>query len=611
MTAVIAMENDKLSFSMAPDASGTIVDKSTGARWEIDSLARQERGELMEDVCWLRNDRCWVDYYPGTFDVEKLSEDTVRITLKGRLEKPVGRFTLQLALEGQDVIFRLRDIDESIPSLVYPPALLSDSVVVPTGIGQWFRKPYPGTRFYPQAGALHMRFFGGLKADADRGWIAIFEDGYADSGLYLSQMNASPAWVTSHGKWTPRSIRYSFTTGGYVGIAKRFRRYAKDNGLFRSLEEKIAENPRVGWLKGGRIVSCFMAYTNLYHHPLEPIHPYPVDKSIPEGKVVVQTSHADVARIIADARDLGMTRGVFNLRGWMHGGYDWSHPHVWPPEPALGSLDELKANMNPDGEFITVLHDNYQDSYARTEGFPEGVMQTREGELLFGGYWHGGQSYVMNPRQAVANATGNWEKIKQLEPRGCFIDTATCVQFYQDFHPEHPLTRSEDNQAKLDLLKLYKDDGMVMGSEEVSDFGVNRVDWFENRHVHETGVSIPLWPLVYHDAVYCGRYAGGTDAVEAAREIEDALWGYMTLWPAGTMDNWNARREQFAHSLKVDAAHALTGTDEMVTHRYLTGDELVEQTEFSSGISVMANFSDEPRSVDGKQIPAQDFIVLK
>jgi hypothetical protein len=47
----------------------------------------------------------------------------------------------------------------------------------------------------------------------------------------------------------------------------------------------------------------------------------------------------------------------------------------------------------------------------------------------------------------------------------------------------------------------------------------------------------------------------------------------------------------------------------MVNHRYLSEDELIEQTEFSSGVSVIANFAHEDRTIDGRTIRAQDFVV--
>jgi hypothetical protein len=54
--------------------------------------------------------------------------------------------------------------------------------------------------------------------------------------------------------------------------------------------------------------------------------------------------------------------------------------------------------------------------------------------------------------------------------------------------------------------------------------------------------------------------------------------------------------------------HAEIGTDEMVEHRYLTDEFLVEQTEWSPGRAVVVNFADEDRSADGVHVPAHEYV---
>ena len=63
-------------------------------------------------------------------------------------------------------------------------------------------------------------------------------------------------------------------------------------------------------------------------------------------------------------------------------------------------------------------------------------------------------------------------------------------------------------------------------------------------------------------------------------------------------------------SLALDEFHAGIGLDELTTHRYVGGDPHLEQTEFSSGVSVIANFANETREVEGRLIPAQGHIVM-
>ena len=151
-----------------------------------------------------------------------------------------------------------------------------------------------------------------------------------------------------------------------------------------------------------------------------------------------------------------------------------------------------------------------------------------------GGYWHGGQCFITCSLQQAGIARRNWQQLKTLKMPVHFIDTAACVQFYECYHPQHPQARNQDPAAKLALMRFFKEQNVVLGSEEASDFGLSELDWLENRHNHTPGESIPLWPLVFHDCAFYARYpSGGTGgAGEPASMIANYLWGYMAYWPA-------------------------------------------------------------------------------
>jgi hypothetical protein len=182
------------------------------------------------------------------------------------------------------------------------------------------------------------------------------------------------------------------------------------------------------------------------------------------------------------------------------------------------------------------------------------------------------------------------------------------------------LTRAQDEQLKVELLRLYRDQGRVLGNEEAADFGVPYLDWFENRHKRAAGgESVPLWPLVFHDAAFCARYGDfwaeygpGTDPTGPGAPppwLTDLLWGYMLLVGVRDVAKWEAGRDRFAGTIHVDAWHARVGDAEMINHRYLTDDGQVEQTEFSSGVAITCNFATEPRTVDGVTIPGHGYVI--
>jgi hypothetical protein len=615
MKEVLKLENESLKFVVREDCSAEITDKRNGAAWRMGPVAFQDKSAIAEEVVWNRRERVWADYYMGRFRAESTPQGLKVAVLGPPWTEPRGVFLARWTLEGRTLELRVEEISEELQSLCYPPPIESASIVWPANVGSWIREPQPGMtcEFATQNNGLNMRWVGGMAVDAERGWMMIFEDGYEDSGVYRNSMSVTPAWLKSKDRWgATRSVRYHFTDNGYVGQAKTFRKYMLDNRLFRTLREKIDQTPKLACMLGGRTVSFFQCCTEHARSAEDFMRPVSDDARAHDGKLDVRVTHADVAEAMRLAKKWGMKKGVFNLRGTFHGGYDENHPDIWPPEPALGTLDELKVNIASEGDYLVVLHDNYQDMYQRVPSFPNGLMETSSSRLLWGGYWHGGLCFITCSTEQVRYARRNWEQLKTLGLEGHFIDTAACVQFYECHNTGHPTDRAGDRQAKQNLMQFYKDQGLVLGSEEAADFGLYHIDFLENRNTHKPRTSAPLWPLVFHDAAFYTRYSSaGTSGGDPARQLENYLWGYTCYWPVNTLEDFKTHEQAFKESLALDEFHARVGLDEMVTHRYLCEDDMVEQTEFESGVSVIANFADEPRTVEGKTVPAKGHLILE
>jgi len=612
---LLELKNDQLAFRLYRDASGELEELKTAVRWRMRRAAVQEYGPIVPDneAVFFETARPYAKGYPGHFRGKRLNEDTVRFVLLGRLGKEQGSFTCRVRLDGPWLEFSIEQIDENLPSLVFPPALEADSVVLPAGVGKWIRKHSQVRMFYSAFGRLSMRWFGGLRGET--GWIGIFTAGHADAGVHVVGLTASPAWLKSLGKWADRRVvRYRTTTGGYVGQAKAFRDWAKANGLHKTLRQKIKETPALERLLGGRFLAMNQARTS--HLDRFETYGLPISDRIRRGfgKLDVSFTHAQAARAISQAREDGMDRGLVKIKGWIKGGYDESHPDIWPPDEALGTVDEMRQLLAA-GPLVGALHDNYQDIYEHCPSFPKGVMRLSNGELTFGGVWSGGQAYLLCSKAGLEYARRNWQQIRTLRPEGMFIDTTTASPLYECYDPDHPMSRAEDERYKLELLKFYKSEGMILGSEEGRDFAAAVVDFYENRHRHVPGESIPLWPLVYHDAVLCGRYFPPTAPERfgqgAPNMLTDLLWGYMLYWQTGSPEAWQRMRADFRACGFVDAWHGRIGLDEMTGHAFLREDDLVERTEFSSGLSIVANYSAEPATVGGATVAPGGHLILQ
>ena len=79
---------------------------------------------------WLTTTRDQTLQYPGRF-FGRLEGDNISFELLGRQDRLVGRFLCHVALDGAWLVFRILEVDDSIPSLAYPPPLQSDAIVLP------------------------------------------------------------------------------------------------------------------------------------------------------------------------------------------------------------------------------------------------------------------------------------------------------------------------------------------------------------------------------------------------------------------------------------------------------------------------------------------------
>ena len=114
-----------------------------------------------------------------------------------------------------------------------------------------------------------------------------------------------------------------FDEGNYVTLAKRYRKYAIDSGLFVSLNEKITRSPIVKQLIGTPITRMGIL-TNIKSDSLR----YKKDDPSFNHHVTTFDQRADQLRKLKAA---GLEHLMVVLTSWPKEGYDRQHPDVLPP----------------------------------------------------------------------------------------------------------------------------------------------------------------------------------------------------------------------------------------------------------------------------------------
>jgi hypothetical protein len=403
-----------------------------------------------------------------------------------------------------------------------------------------------------------------------------------------------PRWESQRGQFGPtRRIRYVFfDDGGYVAMAKRYRQFAKETGLLKTLAEKRRANPNVDLLVGAVNVWCW---------------------------------ERDAVGICRELQAAGIRQILWS---------NWAEPETLRQlnamEGVLTSRYDIYQDLMDPAQFpkLRWVHPDWT-----TAGWPKDIILDAAGQWIHG--WEvetkDGRMVpcgVLCDRQAVSYARERIPAELKTHPYRCrFIDTTTASPWRECYHPDHPMTRTESRHWKMELLRTVSEEcSLVTGSETGHEAAVPYVHYFEGMlslgpyRVDDAGRNmqrivdevppqvakfqtghfyrLPLWELVYHDCVvaqwYWGDYNNKLPRVWDRRDQWNALYGTPPMF----MFNrklWRENRDRFVQSYQAATTVAReTGYVEMVSHEWLTPDHAVQQTRFANGVEVTVNFGEKP-----------------
>ena len=613
MKVILSIENEFLKMTVFSDGQVSFLNKLDEKTWEMGPVAIQEDNEIDFGHIWIRNTRSLCEEYAARFRVVN-ENGFLKYSMFDSAGIHRGNFSCQILLEDQWVSFKIFDIDDRIPSLAFPTPIKSESLVIPIGEGQWIRKPSKERSYYPTLGGeTTMRWFGGLSKE--KGWISIFHEGAEDSGMLTTELSITSVWLKSMGQWQgEKQIKLTFVVDdGYVSLAKVFRNYAKENDLFKLLTDKISDCKQVAKIVKNRCLYFCEALPLQQKVEQENLYKELEGPAFGEEKVDVSFTHQQVKENI-ELLESFQKSGLIQIGGWPNLGYDGRYPDVWPFESAVGTEDEFFSALHASEQFTIGIHDNYQDIYRISPSFPKGIKIMKNGQLLRGGIWgNGQQAYILNSRDSIDYQNRNWSHIEKLEPQFVYIDTVCATSLHESFEDGNRLTRAEDLKYKQQLLQFYKNKNIALGTETGADFGAKYVDWVAANHKHTLGVSIPLWSLVFHDAVVSSNGAFGdinkleTNGVFPSF-LKMMLWGHQLHFFFSDSKCWDDYLKIAEKTMYVDEWFQEISCEEMISHKYLTENGEVEETVFSSGKSIRVNFTENDITIEGTIIPGYGFV---
>jgi len=408
-----------------------------------------------------------------------------------------------------------------------------------------------------------------------------------------------PRWRSSLGRLGyPRSVRLiPLDSGNYVDMAKRYRRHVVNTAQFVSLKEKITRTPKV---KG--LIGTPQTRAGILRNIADTSDRY--DQKDP-AKNYSLTTFDERARQLRELKSKGLERLLVMVSGWPHLGYDHQHPDPFPPPEKAGGWEGLKRLADTCRElgYIFLLHDQYRDYYVDAPSYdpqfaiheedissrPQAFAGTRfgdwkEGHIPFMRHWDGGPQTFLNARFMLGHLQKNNQLLSDrgIRPQGIYIDVVGYVPPDEDFNPEHPTSRSDSMRAQAAMLNWSRQNLGVVMTESGADWVVPYVDSVNQSGGTGKTIPLPLYQLVYHDAVIVSF--GPRDQANLLRGL---LYGGVPEMP---MAQTNLDEKMLGLIRQMAALHERVALFEMTRHEFLDINFRKERTTFADGTTVTVDW---------------------
>lgn len=551
----------------------------------------------------------------------------VKISLSGWQQLDLELF-LTICLEGknEEIVFDVvaNEREATLRQLDWPGALDArdiDYTLLSNGRGtllprNWSREYYPIRSITPE-GKIATTDHSLLQSHVIESWSMSwwgFQKG--NSGLMvIVETPDDAAYQFAHPaggptvigpRWRAQLKRFGYlrsarmvpiTGGNYVDMAKCYRRYAMETGLFVSLKEKIARTPAVGDLIG----TPQMRVSILRNLKPESDRYDTKDPS----KNYSLTTFDERAKQLRELKAKGLDRVLVFVAGWPHLGYDRQHPDSLPPPERAGGWDGMKRLIDTCRElrYPVIFHDQYRDYYLDAPSYNEQFAvheedtslppqqfpgsrfgDSKQGNIPMMRHWDGGRQAYLNARFQLGHLLKNYQLLfdRGIRTQGIYIDVIGYVPPDQDFNPEHPTTHTDAMRGQIAMLNWSRHHLGIIATESGADWTIPYVDVVNSSGGGSKAILVPLYNLVYHDAVIVSFGARDEKTL-----LQGLLFGGVPEMP---INQAGVSEKAMTLMREMSALHERVGMLELTKHEFLDRNFRKERTTFADGTTVTVDW---------------------
>lgn len=576
-------------------------------------------------------------------------DSRLTVSLEGSLALEV---TIEITPEFDLAISLTAKADQPLDTLVYPGPFetpgknwnivlpLSEGVLIPAGEADEVLGANPTYPLYDMSGLI-MPWLGVADSDLREGYSLTIDTPF-DAALRLGRRDGRPViepiWKAEMGcfGYTRRLRCHFFEDGGYVAQAKHYRAHVRQNEEFSTLRERAATRPHID-----RLIGAVHIYTWDDGRNLELARD--LKKSgIDRAWIGWDPSHPPYP-------DQGYDEGL-NALGYLAGVYDLYRDiyddREWDKKAAENeTLRSMWLHRYP-------YHGLFEQVVARIVGNKPKEMRL-SGDVGIMRYWTCTKALVPHVGRRIGR------EIETYPHDSNFLDVTLAAGLFECLSTEHPMTRREDAAARLAIHKYMAENlRMVVGSEWGAGYGVAHTEFmhgvvtlspfwgretFDRNSPYYTGswrntvrpeimlgdakasptywkyglgpgYRIPLYELVFHDCtVSSWRWDDNSHKQTETWARKDTFTALYAVAPQWNLDRgvWDRHRARFIASYQSLAPILRSvGYEEMTGHRFLNADRTLQETTFSSGHRVIANFATKPQTAASREIPANGFVLI-